>query len=482
MRRAFIRWSRRAVLLSLVVVTTLILYRAVDLQRGPPLEPWHTFVPNDAHAAAIDQMDWLGWMAAESRVFDQVKTEVSDRLEDRDQTLDNRYFTASPLYPGHFVRDWNRSYVLMPDGPPRGAVVLLHGLTDSPYSLRHVARRYRELGYVVVAIRLPAHGTVPAALTDVVWEDWAAATRLAVREARRLSGGTTPLHMVGFSNGGALATQYALDAVEDPHLPRPDRLVLISPMIGITAFARFAGFAALPAILPAFAKAAWLGIVPEFNPFKYNSFPVNGARQSYRLTQSLQQQIQRLAREGRLSNLAPVLTFQSVMDFTVSTRAIITALYLQLPSNGSELVLFDRNSNSKLGELLRPAADLALGRLLPPPPLPFRLTIIANADPGTAEMVERITEPGETAERTIPLNQTYPRNVFSLSHVALPFPTTDSLYGPDPDPTEDFGAHLGALAARGEVGVLLISPASLMRISWNPFFPYVMRRIEETLK
>ena len=51
-------------------------------------------------------------------------------------------------------------------------------------------------------------------------------------------------------------------------------------MIGITAFARFAGIAALPALLPAFAKAAWLGILPEFNPFKYNSFPVNGARQS----------------------------------------------------------------------------------------------------------------------------------------------------------------------------------------------------------
>ena len=63
-------------LLSLVVVTTLILYRAVNSQLGAPLEPWHTFVPNDAHAAAIDQMDWLGWMAAESRVFDQVKTEV----------------------------------------------------------------------------------------------------------------------------------------------------------------------------------------------------------------------------------------------------------------------------------------------------------------------------------------------------------------------------------------------------------------------
>ena len=260
---------------------------------------------------------------------------------------------------------------------------------------------------------------MPAALTDVVWEDWAAATRLAVREARRLSSGNTPLHMVGFSNGGALAMQYALDAIEDPRLPRPDRLVLISPMIGITAFARFVGLAALPAILPAFAKAAWLGIVPEFNPFKYNSFPVNGAWQSHRLTQTLQQHIQRLARDGRLSGLAPVLTFQSVMDFTVSTRAIITALYMQLPSNGSELVLFDRNSNSKVGALLRPAVDLALGRMLPAPPLSFRLTVIANAHPGSDDVVERIIEAGSSTEHK-PLDQSYPGNVFrfrmSLCH------------------------------------------------------------------
>src|SRR3954447_9214852 len=172
MRRTFVRWSRRAVVLCLVVVTTLILYRAVDSQTGPPLEPWHTFMPNEAHAAAIDQMDWPGWMAAENRAFDQVTAEVSDRLEDRDRTPDNRYFAASPVYPGHFAWDWNRSYVLMPAGSPRGAVVLLHGLTDSPYSLRHIARRYWELGYVAVAIRLPAHGTVPGALTDAVWEDW----------------------------------------------------------------------------------------------------------------------------------------------------------------------------------------------------------------------------------------------------------------------------------------------------------------------
>ena len=104
MRRVFIRWSRRAVLLSLVIVATLLVYRAVNSQRGPPLEPWHTFVPDDAHAAAIDKMDWAAWMAAEGHVFDQVKTEVSDRLDESDRTLDNRYFPASPVYPGHFAR------------------------------------------------------------------------------------------------------------------------------------------------------------------------------------------------------------------------------------------------------------------------------------------------------------------------------------------------------------------------------------------
>ena len=61
----------------------------------------------------------------------------------------------------NYTSNWNRSFVLMPDGAPRGAVVLLHGLTDSPYSLRHIAAHYREQGFVAVAIRLPGHGTVP---------------------------------------------------------------------------------------------------------------------------------------------------------------------------------------------------------------------------------------------------------------------------------------------------------------------------------
>ena len=68
---------------------------------------------------------------------------------------------------------------------------------------------------------------------------------------------------------------------------------------------------------------------------------------------------------GRLAELPPILTFQSVVDFTVSTRAIVDALYVHLPANGSELVLFDLNRSAKFGPLLRSGADTALAGLLP---------------------------------------------------------------------------------------------------------------------
>jgi alpha-beta hydrolase superfamily lysophospholipase len=473
-----LRCLKRGAVLLAVIAITLIAVRIYDTQRGPPLELWHTHVPTEMSPDELDRADWNRYLVAEQAIFDDVRAEVTAKLEVEDRIPVNRYFEGSPVHPGHFAQDWNRSYVLEPDGAPAGSAVFLHGLTDSPYSQRHIADRYRAHGFVAIAIRLPGHGTVPAGLTEVEWEDWTAATRLAVREARRRIGPSLPLHLVGFSNGGALAMKYALDAIEDPQLSRPDRLVLISPMIGITAFARFAGFAGLPAFLPHFAKAAWLGILPEFNPFKYNSFPVNGARQSWQLTQELQQQIVRQARGGQLVSLPPILTFQSVIDFTVSTRAIISALYGHLPANGSELVLFDVNRDAKLGPLLGSASDIVLTRLLPPPPRRFRTTIITNAAAGGGE-VERVIEAGADTERERLLGLFYPPGVYSLSHVALPFPPNDSLYGSEPDPSEDFGITLGAIAPRGEVGALIVSLDTLLRMSSNPFFPYLLARIEE---
>jgi len=481
MTATVLKLLKRALALLVTLLVLILAWRIYDALRAPHLERWHTFVPSEASAAQIAKLDWAGYLEVEKTLFEQVRSEVTDKLPEEVRVDSNRYFADSPIYPGRFAQDWNRSYVLAPAGPPVGAVVLLHGLTDSPYSLRHVARRYVQAGYVAVAIRLPGHGTVPAGLTQVEWEQWMAATHLAVREARRLAPAPAPLHVVGFSNGGALAMKYALDALDNKALAQPERIVLFAPMIGITSTARFAGVFGWPALIPAFDKAAWLGIVPEFNPFKFNSFPVNGARQSSLVARRLQMQIDRHAREDNLQGLAPVLTFQSVVDFTVSTRAIVAALYAKLPANGSELVLFDLNRNAKFGPLLRRSTDTVLERLLPVAPRNFRSTVVTNADRGTANVVARTTEAGATTEQTRDLGLAFPPGVFSLSHLAIPFPLNDPLYGMEPDASEDYGANLGAIATRGERGTLIVSIDSLARMSSNPFFDLILQRIDEGL-
>ncbi len=473
--------SKIAGLVLLGALLTFLGMRVFFSQRGEPLQLWHTFAPQELSRKELTKVDWPAYLEHEGKIMGEVREQVTLELSEELRVPGNRYYAESPIYPGGFETDWNRSYVLMPEGPPVGAVVLLHGLTDSPYSLRHTAHLYRDHGFAAVGIRLPGHGTVPAALGNVDWEDWTEATRLAVREAVRLSGPDRPLHLVGFSNGGALAMKYALDALEDPTLVKPARMVFFSPMIGVTELARFAGVAGWPAVFPRFAKAAWLGIVPEFNPFKYNSFPVNGARQSSLLTRSLQPRLARYAREGRLGELPPILTFQSVVDFTTSTRAVIEALYANLPDNGSELVLFDLNRSASFGPLMQSAAETTLTRVLPPAPRSYAVSLVTNASNQTNDVVVLFTPAGETDERRRELGLAFPPGVFSLSHVALPFPIDDPLYGIQPPEGREYGVSLGAISPRGERGTLIVSLDALVRMACNPFFPFVLEKIEGVL-
>ena len=99
-----------------------------------------------------------------------------------------------------------------------------------------------------------------------------------------------------------------------------------------------------------------------------------------------------------------MLTFQSVIDFTVSTPAILTALYAFLPDNGSEIVLFDVNRTVKFGPLLRPSSYVALERLTPTTPQAYRFTAIVNAGDDTDATLERTIAPGELQATERPLD------------------------------------------------------------------------------
>jgi hypothetical protein len=107
--------------------------------------------------------------------------------------------------------------------------------------------------------------------------------------------------------------------------------------------------------------------------------------------------------------------------------------------------------------------------------------IITNASADTYKVVEKVTEAGAVSEQTSELALAFPPGIFSLSHVALPFPMSDSLYGMEPDKSEDFGVNLGAISPRGERGVLIVNLDALLRVSSNPFFPYVLERIDQAI-
>lgn len=472
-----LRFAARLVFILLALCLAGLALRAVLVLRGPTLQPWHTFAPVEPSPEALDGLDWAGYLANEKRQFAAVEANVVARVPEAERTAQNRYFSGARNFPGRFATDWNRSYEMIPQGPPRGVAVLVHGLTDSPYSLRHFAALYAQEGFAVVGLRVPGHGTVPGALTDIRWPQWSAAVRLAVREAQRLAPGK-PLHLVGYSNGGALVLLHTLEALERPEIGRPDQLVLLAPMIGITPAARFAGLAGLPALLPAFGAAAWLDLIPEYNPFKYNSFPVNAASQSYEVTQALQAAITR--QSARLKDMPPVLTFQSVLDHTVSPEAVVNGLHMRLPDGRSELVLFDINRAPELDFVLSEPSRTALRRLLPPAPRPFRSVVVAARADG-AGMEVRAVEAGAADETRAPLDLSYPSGVYSLSHVAMPFPVEDGLYGIVPAASDDFGIRLGAAVVRGENGSMQVGPDMLMRISANPFLPFMLDRVRQTL-
>ncbi len=466
---------------TVLVLVTVLLLRGFDARGKMAIRSWHSVVPAaELHASEMDASFTLAkYLAREEVLFREVRDRVEKRVPPEDRYVVNRFWAEGPLCPANFPRDWNRTFEMVPAGEVRGGVLLVHGLTDAPYSMRRLAEIYRDLGYYALALRVPGHGTVPGALTEATWQDWAAAVRMGARHVRTRAGEGKPFHLVGYSNGGALCLEHAISTVEGESVPRADRLVLVSPMVGVTPFAGFARFISRLGVFPYFEASRWLGVLPEYVPFKYNSFPANAAFQTYDLTSNLQKRLAELHRSGKIRELPPMLTFVSLVDATVLTPATVHELYDRLGENGSELVVFDLNRSSDLRPFLKGGDEDLLGDLLPARTRPWQLTVVTNADPGTTEVVARVVPPGTEAGTDNALGLSWPDGVFSLSHVALPFPPDDPLFGGRASPRPEFRINIGTLDPRGEREVLAVPVDQLMRLTWNPFFPVVEERVKE---
>jgi hypothetical protein len=160
-----VKWFGRVAIVVVSIVLTIMVVRAFDARRLPDLQPWHTAVFTEEYrvTSTDSNLSLKEFLEREDRLFEELSTRVDVKPRDNPDAILSRYVMGSRAYPGRFTRNWNRSYELIPDNP-KGGVVLLHGLTDSPYSMRAIAEIFHSQGFYVLVPRLPGHGTTPSAL------------------------------------------------------------------------------------------------------------------------------------------------------------------------------------------------------------------------------------------------------------------------------------------------------------------------------
>ena len=110
--------------------------------------------------------------------------------------------------------------------------------------------------------------------------------------------------------------------------------------------------------------------------------------------------------------------------------------------------------------------------------LPFKLTLIVNA--ATNSLAVKAQTRAGSSLTELALNEAWPRDVFSLSHVAVPIPPTDPIYG-TAEAALKSGLPLGSLSMRGENGSLTVSDSLLIRLRHNPFFPFMADHVVKWL-
>ncbi|WP_394147891.1 alpha/beta hydrolase [Shewanella atlantica] len=445
------------------------------LNSRPDLDVWHTAELSSEYEKSLELRTFGEYQLLENRLFDELETEVYGKTNGSNHSVLNRYVRGSLADPNKWRIDWNRSYEWPEDEADFG-VLLLHGMSDSPYALSHVARHFKGKAHLL-GLRLPGHGTVPSALVDLQWQDMASAVSLATQHMQTVLKGR-PLYVVGFSTGAALALNHELERLVNRQGADYDGMIFISPAIGLPPVAAGAKWQARLGELLGLEKLNWNSIQTEYDPFKYNSFAVNAGDVVYRLAERNQAMLDRLSMEELLS-LSPILSFQSVTDATVSSRAVLSDLYMKLPANGHELVMFDINRDPVNMSLINYDPLSTVNEMIEGESLQFQFTLIENISDsdGRLSQVKATRQLQAGLSTNTELSLRWPRNVFSLSHVALPYPIEDSLYGPE-------GVHfvervqIGAASSRGERGVLSVSADEILRQKWNPFFPYIIERID----
>lgn len=451
-----------AILLAVIAFT---LY----MRSLPPLSTWHTTLLDNEFTVDSNVKDFEDYVDLETKLFNELDSEVYEKVLQSEKNQVNRYTKNSLSDPKRWKIAWNRSFELPVENPKMG-VLLLHGMSDSPYSLHAQAEYLHRKGVWVVAMRMPGHGTIPSGLTDIKWQDMTAAVKIGMERLNQKLG-EKPIHIMGYSTGAPLALNYTLTALKDSTLTLPSSLIFYSPAIGVSKAAPLAVWQSRFGHLLGLPKLEWNSIQPEFDPFKYGSFAVNAGDQVYKICNEVQKQFDAYTADSQRP-FPPVLSFSSIVDSTISAPDIVNNLYKRLPEGNHTLVLFDINHNYKRKNLLKKSLDHSLKTLRETATGPnYTFDLISNINAKDKNLVQ-ITN--NTLSKALKFR--WPDNLYSLSHLAMPISSGDTLYG-NKSASKSPGIELGHLAMYGETSVLQIPASLMLRQRWNPFHAYTKQRV-----
>jgi esterase/lipase len=319
---------------------------------------------------------------------------------------------------------------------------------------------------------MPGHGTIPSGLTTIKWQDMAKVVEIGMKRLKEKLG-DKPIHIMGYSTGAALALNYTFNAIKNDNLTIPSSLIFYSPAIGVSKFAPLAVWQNRLAYLFSIRKLKWNSIEPEYDPFKYNSFAINAGDQIYRLCNKIQTKFD----EYNKKSFPPVLTFQSIVDNTISVPDVVNNLYKRLPKGNHSLVMFDINHNFSNKLLIKDNVNNNLIKLRQNTQnknYTFDLISNKNSKDGQLELIRD----GKVIKK---LSYYWPKSIFSLSHLAMPISMHDKLYGENNISQKNSIIKLGQMAMYGESNILYVSSSSSLRQRWNPFHKYVKYRVEKFL-
>ena len=463
-------------LLGMLLLCIILFY--FYMHSMPTLSLWHTTLLKNEFTENSNVHTFKEYIDLEKKLFDELEEKIYNKVPTNEQNSINRYARNSISSPQKWKINWNKSFEL-PIKNPKAGIVLIHGLSDSPYSLHSQAIYLHKHGYWVIGLRMPGHGTIPSGLRLVKWQDMAKVVKIGMKHiAKKVR--NKPLIMMGYSTGATLALHYTLEALhKESKLPLPKKLIFYSPAIGVSKAAPLAVWQSRIGKLLSLPRLEWNSIELEFDPFKYNSFAVNAAQQVYLLSKKVQQQFDHLHETSVHKTFPTVLSFSSIVDNTVSTSDTIHKLYNRLPKGKHNLVLFDIQHHFTHNNLIKKniVNDTEKIRNIP---LNSNYTFTLISDINSTD-----NYPQEFKNHKLGkiLSSPWPKDIYSLSHLSLPIAPNDKVYGDNINlPTSRTIIQLGRLAIYGERSVFEISPALLLRQRWNPFHAYIKKKVLEFLQ